>query len=332
MDGETFSYRPGRIFSAGPLFWRDISPLWCDRLFRTDDMGSWTDLGLDESGIGRLFGLRYFAPPPDLRTHISSYYVFQANVPRMSDLVRADMAQLRFMISGAGTYSFANGARIAAPEVSLLGPTTAATRFDVTGPVLVFGVGILPAGWAGLVGEDASMFADSVIDGVDLFGGILEDALDAMRFDRRPTRMIELVNMAMRWLMAGAHDVPLWFTGLTDHWLTGDASPIVDRLVGEAGMSSRQIERLARRIYGAPPKLLARKYRALRAASNLAATDLGWADAAGDAFYDQSHFIRELKRFTGHTPLQFQRAPTPVTKLTLTRRHLVDLPPLALVS
>lgn len=289
-------------------------------------------MGLDESGVGGLFGLRYFAPPPDLRGHVSAYYIFRADVPRISDLVRADLAQLRFMVSGAGTYSFANGTCIAAPEVSLLGPTTAATRFDAAGPLLVFGMGILPAGWAGLIGEDASLFADSVTDAVDVLGGMLEDALDAMRFDQHPAKMIGLANTVMRRLVADMYDVPRWFTDLADDWLTGAPSPMIDQLVREAGISSRQIERLTRRIYGAPPKLLARKYRALRAASHLAAADRGWADAAGEAFYDQSHFIREFKRFTGHTPLQFQRAPTPVTKLTLTRRQLAELPPLTLLT
>jgi AraC-like DNA-binding protein len=289
-------------------------------------------VGLEEAGIEPLFGLRYYAPPPDLRGYISSYYIFHANMPHISDLVRADMAQLRFMLAGSGTYQFTGGHCIAAPEVSLLGPTTAATRFDATGRVLVFGMGLLPAGWAGLVRADASLFADSVIDGVDVFGGVLEDALDAMRFDHRPNRLIDRVNHVMRGLTAGCDDLPSWFTGLADRWLTGDPSPSIDRLVREAGVSSRQVERLARRIYGAPPKLLARKYRALRAASNLAAAGQGWAEAAGDAFYDQSHFIREFKRFTGHTPLQFQRAPTPVTRLTLARRQLAGLPPLALVS
>lgn len=301
-------------------------------MLRTDDVGSWTDVGLEESGVRGLFGLRYFAPPPDLRDHVSAYYIFRADMPRVSDLVRADLAQIRFMVSGAGTYTFNNGIRIAAPEVSLLGPTTAATRFDVAGPVLVFGIGLLPTGWAGLTGEDASLFADTVIDGVDVFGGTLEDALDAMRFDHHPSKMIELASQVMRGLAAGARDVPLWFTHIADNWLTGEPSPVIDRLVREAGISSRQVERLTRRIYGAPPKLLARKYRALRAASHLATADLGWADAAGEAFYDQSHFIREFKRFTGHTPLQFQRSPSPVTKLTLTRRQLVELPPLALLS
>ena len=288
-------------------------------------------MGNGDVGISAI-GLRYFAPAPDLRRHLSAYYIFRADLPQVSDVIRADMAQLRFMVSGLGSYGFANGRCIAAPEITLLGPTTAATRFDVAGPVLVFGVGILPAGWAALVEEDASLFADSLVDAVDVFGGMLEDTLDAMRFDNRGSRMIAMVDAVMRGLLMNAVDAPYWFTSMTDRWLTEDASPSVDVLIREAGVSARQVERLARRIYGAPPKLLARKYRALRAATRFADAP-GWADAAGDAFYDQSHFIREFKHFNGQTPSQFQRAPTPVTRLTLARRKLIgSLPRLALVS
>ena len=288
-------------------------------------------MGNGDVGISAI-GLRYFAPAPDLRRHLSAYYIFRADLPQVSDVIRADMAQLRFMVSGLGSYGFADGRCIAAPEITLLGPTTAATRFDVAGPVLVFGVGILPAGWAALVEEDASLFADSLVDAVDVFGGMLEDTLDAMRFDNRGSRMIAMVDAVMRGLLMNAVDAPYWFTSMTDRWLTEDASPSVDVLIREAGVSARQVERLARRIYGAPPKLLARKYRALRAATRFADAP-GWADAAGDAFYDQSHFIREFKHFNGQTPSQFQRAPTPVTRLTLARRKLIgSLPRLALVS
>ena len=279
-------------------------------------------MGNGDVGISAI-GLRYFAPAPDLRRHLSAYYIFRADLPQVSDVIRADMAQLRFMVSGLGSYGFADGRCIAAPEITLLGPTTAATRFDVAGPVLVFGVGILPAGWAALVEEDASLFADSLVDAVDVFGGMLEDTLDAMRFDNRGSRMIAMVDAVMRGLLADAVDAPYWFTTMADRWLTTDASPSVDVLVREAGVSARQVERLARRIYGAPPKLLARKYRALRCSARIALDHESWQALCDDgSFYDQSHFIREFKHFVGITPNQLRTNASLVLRLTMARREI----------
>ena len=39
-------------------------------------------------------------------------------------------------------------------------------------------------------------------------------------------------------------------------------------------------------------------------------------------FYDQSHFIREIKHFIGLTPHQLQTEPSAVAQLTLLRRSL----------
>jgi AraC-like DNA-binding protein len=272
-------------------------------------------------------------PAPELRGFISSYYIFWADLPKVTDVVRADLPQLRFMLAGKGDYSFANGHSVSTPEISLIGPTMGASHFAVTGPLLVFGVAMLPAGWAALVRDDASRHADGIEDATAIFGPLLRDGLDAMRMAPSFDVMASVADAVFRAFVDGAADAPLWFTGMTDAWLTGAASPEVDVLVAEAGMSARQIERLARRIYGAPPKLLARKYRALRAASVLGSAHLSWQEVAGDAFYDQSHFIREIKHFTGLTPRQFQRDMPPVTRLSLQRRALTGrLPELALVS
>ena len=61
--------------------------------------------------------------------------------------------------------------------------------------------------------------------------------------------------------------------------------------------------------------MLARKYRAVRAASALARGECLEEAQLGDAFYDQSHLIREIKRFAGATPGQLAR-PTFYTEAT----------------
>jgi methylphosphotriester-DNA--protein-cysteine methyltransferase len=134
--------------------------------------------------------------------------------------------------------------------------------------------------------------------------------------------------------LAQARSPAQWFTRLADAWLTGSTNPDVDALVAASGMSARSVERLTHRIYGASPKLLSRKYRALQAAVRLGTGEaVGWADAAADAFYDQAHFIREFKTFTGMTPARFLVEAAPITRLTIARRRqLPGLPRLALIA
>ena len=128
--------------------------------------------------------------------------------------------------------------------------------------------------------------------------------------------------------------MPLWFTALADDWLTSSPSPAVDDLVAASGHSARQVARLMRRLYGGAPKLLSRKYRALQACVRLGNGDAhNWADAAGDAFYDQAHFIREFKSFVGMTPHRFAIDMAPVMRMTVARRAaLPSMPKLALLS
>ncbi len=272
-------------------------------------------------GAATSIALRYFEPAADLRPLISSYYLFRTDLTFMADVMRADLGQLRFMLRGTGEYFF-DGEGVETPEACILGPSTRATRFEARGPLLVFGIGLHPAGWAALIRDDAGLHADRIACAISRFGSLLGDTLDAMRSVHDPRTMVGIADVVIRALKARSIEPPLNFTRITDAWLTGALDPNVDALVAELGISARQVERLAKRIYGAPPKLLARKYRSLRAASLIGNSELHWSDAVGDAFFDQSHFIRDFKRFTGLTPSHFQRDPPPVTRLTLQRRDI----------
>src|SRR3546814_5112525 len=56
------------------------------------------------------------------------------------------------------------------------------------------------------------------------------------------------------------------FVRHVDAWLAGGVSPRIEDLVAVTRLSRRQVERKCNALYGAPPKLPARQYRALRAA------------------------------------------------------------------
>jgi AraC-like DNA-binding protein len=115
----------------------------------------------------------------------------------------------------------------------------------------------------------------------------------------------------------------------TARWLGASFNPEVGELAGVAGYSARQVQRLVERYFGLPPRALARKYRALRAAALLTAPQLSLKDEAqlAEAFFDQSHMIRELVHFVGRTPARLTDPSTPYLSEMLAPTNLRELDP-----
>ncbi len=270
--------------------------------------------------------LDYATPDESLRSFLSVFYEFRADLPVFEDVERADLAQFRFLLSGSGSYIFADGHSLPAPAIQIVGPSTGSTIVSVKGPVHMFGVGLLPAGWGSLLDFEASLLVNRVIDATDLFGPDLHRVADALRAAATLDEKVAIGNALAKRLIARGETSAFAFTRMVDEWLNSSVSPQVDDLVAAAGVSRRQVERNCNRFYGSPPKVLARKYRALRAAILLARGDEGDFEAAG--FYDQSHFIREIKHFTGVTPGKIAEDLPTLARLTLKRSAFDHLGPL----
>ncbi|MGW8201134.1 helix-turn-helix domain-containing protein [Sphingomonas bisphenolicum] len=268
--------------------------------------------------------LRYFAPPAHLRAYFGSLYYFTVAADRYADFTRADVPQLRLMLEGGGDYHFQDGTVMATPEVCLLGPTMGATRFEVDRPLRVMGISLLPAGWLALHGGDASALADGLCDLAAERGDVYARLLDRLRALGDDADAMA----ALCWSELGRLTRPLrpatWeLLAAIDAWLMDEGSPRIEVLAETTGLSPRQLARLANKYYGAAPKLLARKYRALRCSARIALDGVSWQQLCEEGgFYDQSHFIREIKHFIGLTPHQLQTEPSAVAQLTLLRRSL----------
>jgi AraC-like DNA-binding protein len=106
------------------------------------------------------------------------------------------------------------------------------------------------------------------------------------------------------------------FLGQLPHardWLISKAITLLESLPEGVSISSvarhlelseRQLERRFLQRVGVTPKKYMMLHRFERAASQLANTPLSSA-AVESGYYDQSHLIREFRRFTGVTPTQY---------------------------
>jgi len=266
--------------------------------------------------------LDYAVPAADLTEYVTLFYSFRADVPIFEDMERADYAQLRFRLSpGAAQYSFADGLVQESSEIHVLGPTCGPVKARAIGPLRLFGMGLTAVGWTAMLGIDASSMLNRTVDAIGLFGPSRLRAAHAA-FARAATveECAAIAEPLVRHLIQERCAGALQFVRQVDSWLADSPSPDMEDLIALTRLSRRQVERKCKAMYGAPPKMLARKYRALKAAVALASEVETLDDVIERGFYDQSHMIREVKEFTGMTPRQFHAQPTLLSQLVTAQR------------
>jgi AraC-like DNA-binding protein len=245
--------------------------------------------------------LHYALPRIDLRPFVRSYYMFEADEAGAQAL-SAELGNIRILAAGGGHYLMADGRRTAAPRAALIGPTLAAYRFETTSRTRVFGIGILPRGWGALIGADANELADRIVDLESAFGSAARAAAAGIAEASDLAEMCAVADLFLSQRIAGRSERGGFYPEAIERWLLDAGDPGPDRLLDIMDVSRRQTDRIAKRFFGASPKLLQRKYRALRAADRILRNQAGWRDVAGPSFYDQSHFIKEFRTFIGATP------------------------------
>lgn len=252
------------------------------------------------------YAMVYKPPPEILADRVTSFYEFTNPAALHDDIERADRQQLRIVLQGTGEYHFANGHVDRSARVSLTGPTSGSVRGISHGPIHIVGAGLMPTAWQMMVGRDADAYLDRCVDARSVFGNVVDTLWANIAAAPDPDARFAVLAAFIATVTQPADPQHVRFISLVDAWLTENADPHVDALVTASGLGIRSLERLTKRYYGMPPKTLARKYRALRAASTLARGEDLAAIGMEHSFYDQSHLIRELKRFAGLTPHQIK--------------------------
>lgn len=279
-----------------------------------------------------LISVDYIAPPEPLAPFVTTLYHFRCDEPVIRDIQPAAVGNLCLFPHGKGEMLFAEGHRDPNHEVGLLTPLSRAAPIMVAGPFHVFGAALTPVGWAALTGLHAGEHRDRLLPagavlgpGIDTLGQELLAAYRARSMSGRDCALA--VGGFIGANLKRVNPRHLELIAATGQWLAASFNPETAALTGAAGYSARQVQRLVERYFGLPPRALARKYRALRAAALLSAPHLSMEDEAAiaEAFFDQPHMIREIAHFVGRTPARLSDASTPYLAEMIDARNLREL-------
>lgn len=267
--------------------------------------------------------LRFFSPPRDMEGCFTTFYRMELTVPAggvVVDHLQPEWGNLRFFSNSTPDCRIHGSPTLVGAEFAATGPSSLPLRFELS-TTRMWGVGLFPLGWARFVGLPASEFANCAVDGArhpafgafaplahDLFCGPPDDEAEfallikAFRAQTRPVRD----EAAIRAVHAAIID-----TEMTS----------VAELATRAGMTARTLERLCRRHFGFPPKLLLRRQRLMRTVSAFMVDPArNWSKVIDGRYHDQAHFVREFQQFFLMTPSEYASLGHPVLSAFMAER------------
>ena len=258
--------------------------------------------------------MRYqeLAPPPRLAPWVHRVWIFEAGEPGEAPdrIVPDGRPELVIHYGDPFGEVDARGASIPQRDAVFAGQVTRPLVLRSPGNAGVLGVRFRPAGARAFLGMPMRHATDQRIAVAALFAGVgraLGDEVAACEGDAQRVALAEAFVLAR--IAANAHaDDAIVARAVAALEASAGAIPL-EELVSAAGIGRRQLERRFGDAVGIGPALLASILR-FRSVFDVIEHDGSrpWTDAALAAgYYDQSHFIREFRRFVGCTPSEFTR-------------------------
>lgn len=278
--------------------------------------------------------LEYGRPSSAWSAGLSVFGHIRADGVPVTECVPALLPNLHVTLRGRATYRFADGRSRAAPPVAVVGATMSAFSMELSADYDMVCIGFLPSSWAAIVGVPADRLADDVTDAADIWAPgpvatLWHAVAEAPALDARRS----LIEAFLHDRGGDVHVDEAGRQAAIQRWLEQPGPPRLDGLADRLDLSWRQVERLTRSGFGASPKTLAMKYRALRTAGALAVRGEAALASAMEGYADQSHLIRDFRRFVGWTPRRFLLDRQALASATMQGRWDAGIrTPLALLS
>ena len=268
--------------------------------------------------------VRFYVPPPQLQAYFTTFYfvdIAVADGGRAVDRLHPEWANLRFYSGADFIADCHDGTKLSGTSFAATGPSSKAVRFEV-GSTRMWGIGLLPLGWAKFVRAPAVELADAVLDGHTHPAFAYFAPLATAIFGTQPDEAGELARIADYFLGRLTEAVPdeMRINAIHAALLDPEVSSVA-QLVAQAAIGQRMVERICDRAFGFPPKLLLRRQRFMRSlAQYMLDPSLKWIGAMDGHYHDQAQFVRDFRQFMGMTPREYGALDKPILNAVMRER------------
>ena len=260
--------------------------------------------------------VRFHQPPPALRAYFTTFYLTEIDAGsdgRVTDHLHPEWANLRIISGVLPLSEIREAPPIGALRAIVTGPTSTSVRFT-TGTSRIWGIGLLPLGWAKFVAASAHTFADRLCDPAEEPAFAPLRSLADSLFGAAPDETAELTRITRHFEALAAREVPeeARIRAVHEALVDPEIANVAD-MAEAAGLPTHTLERVCRRHFGFAPSLLLRRQRFMRSLSQyMLDPSLTWIGAIDSHYHDQAQFVREFHRFMGMSPRAYAALPHPV--------------------
>jgi len=251
-----------------------------------------------------------YVPDTRLSEYIKCYWTLNApaeHTPEKQRIVPDGCMEMIFHIKDFYRQYQADGNSIVQPRCFVFGQITQPLDIEPTGETGIFSVRFQPEGFTAFAAMPVGNMENRAVPLEELFGDegvqLAEPVLQADSTEQR----IEIVEAFLRSKLITAESVQMLIKSSVEMIMRLNGQVSVDALSDSMQVNRRQLERKFAGAIGLSPKQLSKIVRLQAALKILSAQtfDNLTAVAHEGNYYDQAHFIKDFREFTGMSPKQF---------------------------
>ncbi len=258
-------------------------------------------------------------PGEKLRPYVKCYFIFESDAKTdIEDIVFPNgFMEVMFNLGEGIWRSSSDGKFYTTPPVELWGQLTKPLAIQAKGKNVMLGIRFFAHSAAYFLSEEVSEFNNQIADFRDVLGSPVRTLYDQL-LHSLPHQRIKLIEHFL-------------FTQLVRNERKIDRINMVGNMVNDMSktifadsmgsiaskynISPRYLQKLFLQYTGVAPKLHGKIHRFQLSLKLVSKKELPLTSIAYECgYFDQSHFIREFKSFTGFTPSAFSPETFPVTQ------------------
>lgn len=248
-----------------------------------------------------------FLPSPSLQPFIREYILLETGHALASKTIPDTSMVMSFRFRGR-VWRKDDGEELALPEVTISGLRNNARVFQYAAQTANLLVVLKPGGIAAFTRMPANSLFGQGISGDDLFlANELKDLLDQLASTENNRQRIRHLETFLRNEMNGLAPDPMVAEAVNQIELQSGNLPIRE-LARRLYISQDAFGKRFRSHVGASPKQYASILRMRRLVGSLGAYPSLTSAAHAAGFFDQAHFIKSFRVFTGQPPKAFLRS------------------------